>query len=324
MKKNFWDEIEKSISSSNLSETEKKLLFSNLMNLKNNKINILITGATGSGKSSTINAIFDMEIAKVGYGVDPETMDIQKYELENIVLWDSPGLGDGIEADIKHSKNIIDKLAEKDKDNNALIDLVLVIIDGSSRDMGTSYALINEVIIPNMVDKERILVAINQCDVAMKGKNWNHEEKKPNNELEKFLNEKVESVQKRVVESTGVNITPIFYSASECYNLSKLLSFIIKYTPKSKRAIYIDNINKDPNPWKSNDDLRDYNQEIKKNIMESVLEGISKGSDTGGRIGKALAGEVGEVAGKVIGGLVGGAVEVGKSLWNNTVGKWFK
>ncbi len=53
----------------------------------------MITGATGSGKSSTINALFDLEVAKVGTGVDPETMDIQKFDLDNLVLWDSPGLG---------------------------------------------------------------------------------------------------------------------------------------------------------------------------------------------------------------------------------------
>ena len=35
----------------------------------------MITGATGSGKSSTINALFNMEVAKVGVGVNPETMD---------------------------------------------------------------------------------------------------------------------------------------------------------------------------------------------------------------------------------------------------------
>lgn len=53
----------------------------------------MITGATGSGKSSTINALFNTEVAKVGVGVDPETMDITKYDLDNLVLWDSPGLG---------------------------------------------------------------------------------------------------------------------------------------------------------------------------------------------------------------------------------------
>jgi uncharacterized protein len=80
--KSIWESIERDIQNSNIDENLKKKLFSNLLNLKSIKINILITGATGSGKSSTINAIFDTEVAKVGYGVDPETMDIQKYVLD--------------------------------------------------------------------------------------------------------------------------------------------------------------------------------------------------------------------------------------------------
>lgn len=35
--------------------------------------------------------------------------------------------------------------------------------------MGTTYRLLNEVIVPNF-QKERILVAINQADMAMKGR----------------------------------------------------------------------------------------------------------------------------------------------------------
>lgn len=306
-RENVWEKIQTQIQDSNLDEMQKKQLFNNLINLKNQKINIMVTGATGSGKSSTINALFDREIAKVGYGVDPQTMDIEKYELDNLILWDSPGLGDGKEADIKHSKNIINKLTEKNADGDALIDLVLVIVDGSSRDMGTSYALINEVIIPSMPEKERVIVAINQCDIAMKGKGWNKKENKPEQELIDFLSDKVLSVKRRIFESTSVNIEPIYFSASEFYNISKLLSFIIRYTPKEKRAVYINNINRDPNPWKSNDEIKDYNEEIQRSLLESIQEGIANGADFGGQIG-GLFGKPGEVVGRVVGAAVGGAI----------------
>ncbi len=146
----IFEKMEQDIYKSDISEEEKQKLLKNILNLKEQKINLLITGATGCGKSSTINALFETEKAKVGVGVDPETMDIQKYELNNMVLWDSPGLGDGKEADNRHSKNIISKLMEKDANGKALIDLVLVILDGGSRDLGTSYELINQVIIPNL------------------------------------------------------------------------------------------------------------------------------------------------------------------------------
>lgn len=313
-KENVWKKIEEDIQNSDLDEAQKKKLFNNLLSLKNQKINILITGATGCGKSSTINALFDKEIAKVGYGVDPETMNIEKFELDNLILWDSPGLGDGKEADIRHSKNIVKKLTEKDADGKALIDLVLVIIDGSSRDMGTSYALINEVIIPNMADKNRILIAINQCDIAMKGRGWDNESNKPEVELIQFLNDKAASVKKRIYESTDVKTEPIFYSAYKYYNISKLLSFIIKYTPKEKRAVYINNINKDPNPWKSNDELKNYNEEIKKSLAESISDGVSRGADIGGQIGSVF-GKSGELVGKVVGGVVGGVVGFFKGIF---------
>lgn len=176
-KENIFNSLQNDIINSDIDELNKNKILKNIMKLKEQKINIMITGATGCGKSSTINAMFDTEIAKVGVGVDPETMEIEKYELDNLILWDTPGLGDGKETDNRHSKNIIKKLSELDDQGKALIDLVLVILDGGSRDLGTSYELINQVIIPNLgEDKEnRILVAINQADMAMKGRNWNYE-----------------------------------------------------------------------------------------------------------------------------------------------------
>lgn len=213
--KTVLEAMESDIMNADIPDVEKNKLMKNFLKLKEQKINLMITGATGCGKSSTINALFNAEKAKVGVGVDPETMDIQKYELENLILWDSPGLGDGKEADNRHAKNIIKKLNERDENGNLLIDLVLVILDGSSRDLGTSYELINSVIIPNLgEDKEnRILVAINQADVAMKGRYWNYEENKPEPRLVEFLEEKVASVKRRIKEGTGVDVEPIYYCA---------------------------------------------------------------------------------------------------------------
>ncbi len=313
-KNTIFTKLENDINLSSIDDITKNKLFTNLLNLKEQKLNLMITGATGCGKSSTINAMFNMEVAKVGVGVEPETMDIQKYALENLVLWDSPGLGDGKEKDIAHSKAIIDKLNEVDKDGNPLIDLVLVILDGGSRDLGTSYELINSVIIPNLGEnaKDRILVAINQADVAMKGRYWDFENNKPEAKLVDFLNLKVKSVQKRVQEATGVEIEPIFYSAGfkednekqYPYNLSKLLYFIIQYTPAKKRLIFVDTASKKEEMWSDNDEITDYNLEIKKSFMETVIEYASKGADIGENIGSVF-GSTGRAIGKAIGTVIG-------------------
>lgn len=313
MREDIFKVLQSDINNANIDEKTKNTMLRNIAKLREQKINIMITGSTGCGKSSTINALFDIDIAKVGQGVDPETQYIAEYELDNLVLWDSPGLGDGKEQDIAHSKAIISKLNELDSDGKPLIDLILVILDASVRDYGTSFELINEIIIPAVGEraKDRVLVALNQADIAMKGRGWNHIENRPEPELEKFLNEKVASVKRRIKESTGVDIEPIFYSAGykdgdakqNPYNLSKLLYFIVSHTPSEKRVIYANNVSSDSSMWKSNDTLRDYNADIQKSIFASVVDGARKGADIGGEIGSMFGG-----AGKAVGSLIGGAI----------------
>ena len=328
-KTNIFENMENDIMNADINENEKSKLLKNVMRLKDNKINIMITGATGCGKSSTINALFDTEVAKVGVGVDPETMEIEKYELDNLILWDTPGLGDGKEADNRHAKNIIHKLAEVDAQGNALIDLVLVILDSGTRDLGTSYELINNVIIPNLgADKEgRILVALNQADMAMKGRNWDYDKNEPNSRLKAFLDEKAESVKNRIYEATGVKVNPIYYSAgfkeegemqNRPYNLSKLLYYIVKATPEEKRAVYVTTLNQDENMWKDDDELIDYAKETKRTILQSVMDSASEGADIGGEIGEVF-GPAGETVGRVIGTVVGGAAGVVKGIGGSIV-----
>lgn len=314
----FFDAMESDIMNADIPKTERNKLMKNFLQLKEQKINLMITGATGCGKSSTINALFNTEVAKVGVGVDPETMDITKYELDNLVLWDSPGLGDGKEADNRHAKNIIKKLHERDENGDLLIDLVLVILDGSTRDLGTSYELINQVIIPNLgEDKEgRILVAINQADVAMKGRYWDYEANKPEPPLVDFLEKKVISVRNRIKEGTGIDVTPIYYSAgykeegmpqSKPYNLSKLLYYIVKFTPKKKRLALVENINQDQEMWKDNDELADYRRGIVGEVLDSINDGLVLGADIGGQLGSVF-GTGGKIVGSIAGGVIGAAI----------------
>ena len=83
-------------------------------------LDVLIVGGTGTGKSSTINALFEREVAEVGRGCDPETMDVMSMELNELLrFWDSPGLGDNVESDKKYSKDLVDTLyKEYYLDNN--------------------------------------------------------------------------------------------------------------------------------------------------------------------------------------------------------------
>ena len=252
--KKFFDAMASSILDADIPEAEKNKLMMTLLHLKEQKINLMITGATGSGKSSTINALLGTEESKVGVGVDPETMEIRRYDLDNLVLWDTPGLGDGAEPDDRYAKNIIEKLNERDENGNFLIDLLLVILDGCIRDLGTAYNLINQVIIPSLGEdnKNRILIAINQADIAMKGRHWDSANNRPEPPLQKFLDEKAESVTRRIKEGTGLDVSPVYYCAGfkyegkpQCpsYNLATLLYYIIESVPKEKRRPITENIN---------------------------------------------------------------------------------
>ena len=337
MKENsIFKDMENDVNSSNLDEHTKKKFFENILNLKNKKVNLMITGATGCGKSSTINAMFNMDVAKVGIGVDPETMEIKKHELDNLILWDSPGLGDGKEKDIEHSKGIISKLNELDENNNPLIDLVLIILDGGSRDLGTSYELINSVIIPNLGKnaKDRVLIAINQADVAMKGRHWDFEKNKPEPKLVAFLEEKVKSVKNRVQEATGVNIEPIYYSAGfkdddeaqRPYNLSKLLYFIVKNTPAEKRLAYVNTTSDDKEMWEDSDEIKDYTAEIQKSFVATIVETSKAGGEIGKELGEVFGmGKTGEAIGKVAGAAIGVVSSVASSIGSaaSTVAGWF-
>ena len=204
-------------------------------------IDVLVVGATGTGKSSTINALMNSNVAKVGQGVDPETQIISSHSLHKYLRFhDSAGLGDGLAADKRHSKAIIEKLCQPCTVNGqqyGFIDLVLVILDGGSRDLGTAMQLLEHVIMKN-ISADRVVVAINQADVAMKGRHWQQQLKQPDPLLAQFLAQKASSVQQRLCDSAGKTIgLPICYSAYHGYHLEPLMDALVNQFPHQRRAL---------------------------------------------------------------------------------------
>lgn len=204
-------------------------------------LDVMVTGVTGAGKSTTLNTFFQKTVAKVGDGVDPETMELDAYELNDVFrIWDTPGLGDGIAADSIHKKKMVDLLYKTytlDGNTYGFIDMVIVVIEGSNRDMGTTYTLLNEVIIPN-IQRDRIFVVINQADVAMKGRYWDYSTDTPETRLIDFLEEQARSIQRRVKEATGIDIArPVYYSAIYGYNTKRVFDLIIDHMPSQRRPL---------------------------------------------------------------------------------------
>ena len=152
-------------------DIEKKLEKARFMPL-----DVMVTGVTGAGKSTTLNTIFRKNVAIVGNGVDPETMSLEFYSLNDVFrLWDNPLFGYGFKNDEIHKRklvNLLYKTYSLDGNVYGWVDLAIVVLEGLNRDMGSTYTLLNEVIVPN-IQADRILVVINQADMAMKGKHLN-------------------------------------------------------------------------------------------------------------------------------------------------------
>ena len=260
-----------------------------LETIKNTKINVLLIGGTGAGKSSTINALFHTSDIKtearatVGEGANPETMDIHRYELNNMVIWDTPGLGDSTKKDQRHQQKIIDLLKRSDDQGRPLIDLIILILDGSSRDFSSAYMLIKDVVAPHLQedDKGRLLIGINKADKVMHHSFWDSVTNQPKPELIAKLDDLSETVRKRISDDTRFNPDVIYYSAGETYeerliqepyNLAKLLNFIIDHLPKKKRIAVASDINQNSSNFNSNDGKENYQGNIEKKFSDSFLE----------------------------------------------------
>ncbi len=76
----------------NTGELDSEKAQKNAFNRKD-KINILLMGASGVGKSSLVNAFFGLEKAKVGDGL-PQTQYLEKhyYPSKGLMLWDTKGI----------------------------------------------------------------------------------------------------------------------------------------------------------------------------------------------------------------------------------------
>lgn len=130
----------------------------------------------------------------------------------------------------------IKNLLEKNDDGKAKIDLVLVIVNATTRDLESTYKTINEAIMPYMKEKKRILIALNKCDKASDNPDitFDYKENKLSQELEEILEEKVKAIKERIKADTGIDVDVIYYAAGyynedtkekrPAYNLNKLLS----------------------------------------------------------------------------------------------------
>lgn len=157
-------------------------------------------------------------------------------------------------------------------------DLVLLLLDGGSRDYSSAYTLLSDVVAPNLGKEgaNRLLIAINKADKALEPENWDLEQNCPDDELTAFLTEKVETTRARILEASGLDVTPIYYSAGNTkrkpYNLAKLLDLILEKLPRKKRlSVYVER-NNDKSNFSKNDGAKNYEESIWDKIKDAAVE----------------------------------------------------
>lgn len=255
---------------------------SNEKKFSNTSVNILVIGATGVGKSSTINALFNhtniasKNLCEIGYESAPKTKESSSYNIGKVKIWDTPGLGDSKEKDDNYKNQIEVLLQKRDSNNEILIDLILVIIDGSNKDISTTIDLINKTLIPNLAkeDRNRILIGINKIDKIKSSRYWDFSKNKPTSQINEYLSNMQLDIKHRVFNVTNISIDPIIYSAGDSslniqpYNLLELIACILKNLPFEKRKTIVVNRNDTKNNWKNNED----NQETKKSLKEILRD----------------------------------------------------
>jgi GTPase SAR1 family protein len=77
---------------------------------QSNSINILLSGKSGTGKSSLVNSLLGKEVAMVGKTLNPETTEVTSYTDVirgiKVTVWDSPGLQDGLKREAEYLADI--------------------------------------------------------------------------------------------------------------------------------------------------------------------------------------------------------------------------
>jgi small GTP-binding protein len=220
-----------------LSEEDEKLVIEKILHeLTSKPPTIGVIGVSGTGKSSTINALFrtNLDISHVA-ACTKEFKEIDlKVEINQgqaqgksaiLRFVDAPGLGEHIDLDDDYLKMYADNLPK--------CDIILWVLTARNRAIALDQMYLKRL----SEYSEKIVFGINQVDLV-NPIDWDTKINLPSKEQERNIDlivkdrkDKIESILKREIK-----IIP--YSADKRYNLQELFTEIIESCPKNRAWIF--------------------------------------------------------------------------------------
>jgi uncharacterized protein len=207
-----------------LSNKDFKLLENLIQDELKNPPKVAIIGKTGVGKSSTINALFNLQ-EKVSHTTHGTTEASKKVvELPKggkLAIIDMPGMGEDLDLDREYTK-IYEKILPE-------ADVVLYVIQANLKALREDQIILRDIVQNVMGNlKGRLVIGLNQVDKIGPG-TWNTKFNYPSPEQEDNINRRCQAIQKELSSVLSIEIDQVeYYSAEKRYRLYNLLAAIIK------------------------------------------------------------------------------------------------
>lgn len=182
---------------------------------------LVLLGKTGAGKTSTINALFNLSLptdnavacTKELAPIVIKRPEIPDAPVEGMVVVDTPGLGEDQEADARYWDLYVQCVARADH--------VLWLLQADTRAFRSDQVALRE-LFSHMRDDAILTIGLNHVDRIGPG-DWNHETNEPSFEQVSCIIEKLDDVAARF--SKVANLAPgalVAYSAHRRYGLDML------------------------------------------------------------------------------------------------------
>ena len=174
--------------------------------------NVCVAGSCGTGKSSTLDALFGTRLTT------GPTREIATADLPAVRLVDTPGLGE----DAARDRAVLPEIARFIPG----ADLVLWVLNGRNRGLAADFAYLDTLAVP----RDRLVFGVNQVDLAGPA-DWNTQLGLPSEAQDQHILELLEDRRARLATVLGDARPVVGYSAVRAFRLQELFTELVAAAP---------------------------------------------------------------------------------------------